>query len=184
MACRACTGGLIKRMRWLAEAILLAAVAFVKSIPAVGFAPWACALTDAVFLVLLLARAQREKWRAVFLAAFLMPLFDWVQGCVPGYWVPFIAVGFFLAAYVWGRMDSGRVMRAVLSVQAAYILRSIGIATGYVLLKDMRVWMALRTVVRNSWFVFAWYAAAVALYALADAHMEQKKSKRLQQERL
>jgi len=34
-----------------------------------------------------------------------------------------------------------------------------------VLLKDMALWTALKSVVRNSWYVFAWYAAAVAAAA-------------------
>lgn len=162
------------------EAVLISAVVFVKSIPVVGFAPWACALADAIFLLLLLVCAQRERWRSVFTASFLMPLFDWLQGSIPGYWIPFIALGFYLAVCAWSRLDASRVVRVVLSIQAAYILRSAGIAFGYVLLKDMRVWIALRTVVRNSWFVFAWYASAIILFALADSWRAKKRCKKIE----
>lgn len=156
-------------MKWLAEAVLLSAVAFLKSIPAIGVAPWACALVDALFLVLLLTCAQRGRGRTVFTAAILMPVFDWLQGAIPGYWVLFIGLGCYAAANIWERTDARRAMKVVLSVLAAYLLRVCGVAFGYIFLKDMGLWSALRSVVRNSWFVFAWYAAAVALYALIDA---------------
>lgn len=150
-------------MKWLAEAVLMAAVVLLKSIPAVGAAPWACALVDALFLfvLILVVWAQRPLGTA-FLASVLMPVLDWAQGAIPALWAPFIAVGFILAANAAENHGTHIVTRAVWALLSAYLLRVLGVTLGYVLLKDMGVWAALGSVVRNSWYVFAWYAAAVA----------------------
>jgi len=153
-------------MKWLAEAVLMAAVVLLKSIPAVGAAPWACALVDALFLfvLILFVWAQRRPSTA-FLASVLMPVLDWAQGAIPALWVPFIAAGFILAAKAADRLDRRIVTRGVCALLWAYLLRVLGVTLGYVLLKDMALWTALKSVVRNSWYVFAWYAAAVAAAA-------------------
>jgi len=165
-------------MKWLAEAILMAAAAFLKAIPVIGFAPWACALVDAAFLVLLIAARQRGRARAVFLACALMPVFDWLQGAIPGYWIPFMALGGYVSAWIWARMQARRPAKAVLSALAAYALRVAGVAVGYILLKDMGFGAAVYSVVRNSWFVFAWYAGLIGLYAAADAKFAVKREKK------
>lgn len=161
-------------LRWIAGGLLTSAVALLKRIPAVGVAPWACAMVDTVFLALLLCCAQRGGLHTALCAAVLMPLIDWVQGAIPGYWVPFLAAGFATAAWIWKTSDARRLPRAVLSAIAAYVWRVVGVTVGYIVLRDMAVSEALRSVVRNSWFVFAWYAGLVAAYALLDWLWEQK----------
>ena len=168
---------MVGKMKWLAEAILLAAAAFLKAIPAIGFAPWACALVDAAFLVLMLNAAQRDRKRTVFLACALMPVFDWLQGAVPGYWIPFMALGHYCAAGIWAHVKAHRAAKVFLSAFAAYALRTVGVAFGYLLLRQMGFGMALRSVVINSWFVFAWYIALTAVYAAADVCRVGKKTK-------
>ena len=164
-------------MKWLAEAILMAAAAFLKAIPAVGSAPWACALVDALFLVLMLCAAQKGRTRTVFLACTLMPVFDWLQGAVPGYWIPFIALGHYCAAGIWAHMKAGRAVKAVLSALAAYAWRTIGVAVGYLLLRQMEFGAALCSVAVNSWFVFAWFIVLTALYAYTDAYLPKINKK-------
>ena len=168
-------------MKWLAEAVLMAAVVLLKSIPAVGAAPWACALVDALFLfvLILVVWAQRPLGTA-FLASVLMPVLDWAQGAIPALWVPFIAVGFIFAAKAADRLDRHIVTRAVWALLSAYLLRVLGVTLGYVLLKDMALWTALKSVVRNSWYVFVWYAAAVAAAFKLGLVLSLRRIKKMQ----
>jgi len=152
----------MKRFEWAA---LLPAVVLLKLIPVVGAAPWACAMVDGLFLMLLLvalAPDRRSSPRLFVFCSVLMPVLDWAIGAIHGFWVPFIAVGFLLAAFFWDHNDARLVTRAVWALLSAYLARVLGVTLGYVLLKDMTLWTAIKSVVRNGWFVFAWYAAAVA----------------------
>ncbi len=161
-------------VKMLVGGALTAAVVLLKSIPVIGSAPWACALIDAVFLMLLLYAAQRKGLPMALCAAVLMPVANWLQGAIPGYWVPFLVVGYGSAARLWC-MDARRRTRAVSCAIAAYVWHVIGVCVGYVVLKDMGVGEALRSVVRNSWYIFAWFGGAVAAYALIDRYYLGKR---------
>lgn len=165
-------------MVWILRSALACAPLLLKLIPAVGYAPWLCALIDAVFLYFLLRAVSRKEYKTACLAAVLMPLLDWTQGAIQGFWVAFIAAGFLLAVHFWSVPDMRPASRAVLSLLSVYLLRMTGIALGYVLLKDMRLLAAIKTVVRNGWFVFAWYALAVGCALLVEGHLSKIRANR------
>lgn len=155
------------RLKRLAGGLAVAAVVLLKSVPAIAMTPWACALVDAACLALLMRCARRVGLHAALCVAVLIPLVDWLQGGVSGYWVPFMAAGYAAAARLW-LMDARGVTRAVLCAVAAYAGRVAGVTVGYVLLREMAAALALRSVVRNSWFYFAWDVGAVAVCALPE----------------
>lgn len=151
--------------RLLLLGFLMPVCVLMKSIPFVGASPWACALVDSLFLLHILHSSRRLPIGVTVCAVILMPLLDWLQGASAGCWVPFLMAGYGTVILLW-RSGLRVSARAVLCSLLLYVWRVAGVTTGYVLLKDMTVIAALPNVVRNSWYLFVWYAATACLYGV------------------